>query len=133
MLMNKVRVFVFAVSATVLAGCASTEKDMAELRANPQGELAETVMILTLPDGEDIPVNYVREDQMVYTGADGFWWRQLRGEGARVGVFIKGDDLSGIGRAVEEDKERAKEILQKVRPGYEWLSPAVPIEIKLDE
>ena len=131
--MIKTRLFAFVIAAFALVGCAAAEKDMAELRANPQGELAEKVMILTLPDGEDIPVNYVREESFVYTGADGFWWRQLRGDGARVGVFIKGDELSGIGRAVEEDKDRAKEILQKVRPGYEWLSPAVPIEIKLDE
>ena len=131
--MTKFRTFIFAIATLVLAGCTNAEKDMAELRANPQGELAQQVMILTLPDGEDIPVNYVREEDLVYTGADGFWWRQLRGDGARVSMFIKGEDLAGLGRAVEADKDRAREILAKVRPGFERFSPAVPIEIKIDE
>ncbi len=127
------RFLVLSVCALLFAGCANAEKDMAELRANPQGDLAQKVMILTLPDGETIPVNYVREDDYVYTGADGFWWCQLRGDGSRVEVYIKGEDLTGLGRAVEHDKERAKEILAKVRPGFERFSPAVPIEIKIDE
>ena len=115
-----------------LAGCVNPTNDMAELRANPEGELAQKTMILTLPDGEAIPVNFIREGSKVYTGADGRWWRQLRGEGARVGLFIKGEELTGVGRAVEEDKEQARFILEKVRPGFAWLSPSVPIEITID-
>ena len=131
--MTKFRFVLLAVAAFTVSACVNAEQDMAELRANPQGELAQTVMILTLPDGEDIPVNYVREEDFVYSGADGFWWRQLRGDGVRVDVYIKGEELTGLGRAVENDKERAREILAKVRPGFERFSPAVPIEIKLDE
>lgn len=119
--------------AMVLAGCVNPADDMTEIRENPQGELALKTMILTLPDGEAIPVTFVREDNYVFIGADGRWWRQLRGDGAAVKVLIKGEELSGMGRAVEDDKDRARYILEKVRPGFAWLTPSVPIEIKLDE
>ncbi len=118
--------------ALFLAGCVSPTDDMAELRANPQGELAQKTMILTLPDGEVIPVNFIREGNKVYIGADGRWWRQLRGEGARVGLFILGEELTGVARAVEEDKEQARFILEKVRPGFAWLTPSIPVEITID-
>ena len=51
------------------------------LRALPQGERAKKVMLLTLPSGRTIPVNYLREADIVYAGSDGRWWRELRGEG----------------------------------------------------
>ena len=51
------------------------------LRALPPGERAKKVMLLTLPSGRTIPVNYLREADIVYAGSDGRWWRELRGEG----------------------------------------------------
>ncbi len=132
--MFRIRQFLLVtVAALFLAACVNPADDMTELRQNPEGELAQVTMILTLPDGEAIPVNYLREGNMVYTGADGRWWRQLRGDGAKVSVLIKGDELSGTARAVEDDKERSREILEKIRPGFAWITPSVPIEIVLDE
>ena len=42
-----------------------------ELRAEPDGDRAQKVMLLTLPSGREIPVNYLREGDRVYAGADG--------------------------------------------------------------
>jgi hypothetical protein len=53
-----------------------------ELRQRPDGERASRVMLVTLPSGRTIPVNYLREADKVYAGADGRWWRELRGGGA---------------------------------------------------
>ena len=50
-----------------------------DLTENPNGERARVVMLLTLPSGKAIPVNYLREGQNVYAGADFPWWRELRG------------------------------------------------------
>lgn len=124
--------FALLMTLLLVAACVNTADDMAELRENPQGEKAKKVMILTLPDSTSIPVNYIREDNSVYTGADGRWWRQLRGDGAAVSVLIKGEELSGVGQAVENDRARRRFILEKVRPGFVWLTPSVPIEITLD-
>ena len=33
----------------------------AELREDPRGQRAQRVMLLTLPDGQVLPVNYLRE------------------------------------------------------------------------
>ena len=53
-----------------------------ELRQRPDGERASRVMLVTLPSGRTIPANYLREAGKVYAGADGRWWRELRGGGA---------------------------------------------------
>jgi hypothetical protein len=33
------------------------------------------LLLLTMPDGRQIPVNYLREGNLVFAGADGRWWR----------------------------------------------------------
>jgi hypothetical protein len=42
-----------------------------EVTSNPEGDRAGIVTLLTLPDGKQIPVNYLREDDKVFLGADG--------------------------------------------------------------
>src|SRR5215468_11198869 len=69
-----------------------------ELRENPDGARARKVMLITLPSGRTIPVNYLREGDTVYAGADGGWWRELRGAGARVELLIRGETLAGHAR-----------------------------------
>ena len=44
-----------------------------ELHDNPGGKRAELVMLLTFPDGRELPVNYLREGNKVFAGADGRW------------------------------------------------------------
>ena len=70
-----------------------------ELGDLPQGERAQKVMLLTLPSGRTIPVNYLREAEVVYAGSDGRWWRELQRDGAPVVLEIRGEALGGHARA----------------------------------
>ncbi len=87
-----------------------------ELREEPNGERARKVMLITLPSGRTIPVNYLREGNRVYAGADGSWWKELRGEGGRGSVFVRGETLQGHMRAVEGDPEWRKDVFSRLRP-----------------
>lgn len=87
-----------------------------ELREDPNGERARKVMLITLPSGRTIPVNYLREGNRVYAGADGGWWKELRGEGGRGRVFVRGETLHGHMRAVEDDPEWRKDVFSRLRP-----------------
>ena len=78
---------------------------VAELKQNPMGERAERAMLLTFPDGKTIPVNYLREDDRVYAGADGAWWRAFDGEGAAVTLLIQGEALTGHATVELRDQE----------------------------
>ena len=79
----------------VLYGLIANPGVMEEITANPNGERAGIVMALTLPDGRTLPVNYRREGNHVYAGADGRWWRTLRDGNAPVTVLIRGETLTG--------------------------------------
>ena len=70
---------------------------VAELRDDPQGERAGIVMLLGLPDGRELPVNYLREGNQVFAGADGRWWRPLRDGNAPVRLLIRGETFDGQG------------------------------------
>ena len=106
-----------------------------ELRALPQGERADRVMLLTLPSGRTIPVNYLREGDVVYAGADGRWWRELRGDGAPVALETRGETLRGHARAIENDPARTHDVFARLRPTVpswlpDWLN-GVLVEIRL--
>lgn len=104
----------------------------AELEADPLGQGAQRVMLLELPSGREIPVNYLREHGRVYAGADGRWWRELVGETHRpVRMVILGEHLEGRARAVLGEPEYERDVFSRLRP------TAVPgfgtlIEILLD-
>ena len=87
-----------------------------ELLDDPTGERAQRVMLLTLPSGRRLPVNYLRENGMVYAGADGRWWRELTGEGGPVTVVVLGETLEGHGRAVQDDPAYTKDVFTRLRP-----------------
>lgn len=87
-----------------------------ELRENPDGERARKVMLLTLPSGQTLPVNYLREGDTIYAGADGRWWRQLRGQGASVELLVRGETLVGRARAIEDDPDHRSAIFDRLRP-----------------
>ena len=76
---------------------------LAELQTNPQCERAAIAMQITLPDGKQLPVNYLREGNIVYMGVDGFWWRQLLSNDAPVSLLIKGQVLTGRASVVLDD------------------------------
>ena len=87
-----------------------------ELIEDPNGERARKVMLITLPSGRRIPVNYLRDGGFVYAGADGGWWHELEGEGGPVTVLVKGETLRGTGRAVVDDPDYTKRIFARLRP-----------------
>ena len=90
-----------------------------ELTANPQGERAGVVMLLRLPNGRVLPVNYLREGQRVFVGADGPWWRALGRGSAPVTVTIRGETLSGRARVVFDEPGTA-EIVLRYSTGSGW-------------
>ena len=97
-------------------------KVVAELVNSPDGEKAARVMLLTLPEGQVLPVNYLREDSLVFVGADGGWWRQFRPDDAAVTLMIKGIEYSGRARAVLDSPDYTAEIFTKLRPtAPAWL------------
>ncbi len=87
-----------------------------ELREQPDGERARKVLLLTLPGGRTFPVNYLREGDTVYVGCDGLWWRDLRGAGAPVQLYLRGEALTGHARAIEDDPARRSAVFDRLRP-----------------
>lgn len=87
-----------------------------ELRESPDGERAARVMLLTLPSGRQIPVDYLRDGDTVYCAADFPWWRELRDGGGRGSVLIRGETLRGSIRAVEDDPALRTEVFARLRP-----------------
>ncbi len=97
-------------------------RDVAELRSNPQGEKAGIVMLLELPDGRELPVNYRREGDQVFAGADGPWWRPLRHGNAPVRMLIRGETLTGKARVVFDDPGHKRAVFDRLRPKVpKWL------------
>ena len=107
-----------------------------ELRAQPDGARAARVMLMTIDDRKTIPVNYLREDDKVFIGADGPWWREMRDQGQPVTMLIKGEVFAGQAKAVSGQPEYTKEVVKRLRPDVpkwlpSWLSGVlVVIELK---
>ncbi len=98
------------------------ERVTKELRENPEGERANIVMLLTFPDGKELPVNYLHEGDQVFAGADGGWWKAFREGDVPVKVFIKGHEYSGRARTVMDDPEYTLEVFERLRPNVpKWL------------
>jgi len=87
-----------------------------ELVENPQSERAQRVMLLTLPSGRRLPVNYLRQGDRVYAASDGTWWQELHGQGFPVALLVQGETLEGMARAVRDDPEYTQRIFAELRP-----------------
>lgn len=123
---------IFALAAYVLVGRGVMNRGVIrELREQPDGARAQKVMLLTLPSGKSIPVNYLRDDAVVYAGADFPWWRELRGEGGEVTLLIRGETLHGRGRAIEDDPVLRTSVFERLRPTAPSFTGTL-IEICLD-
>ena len=95
---------------------------VADLKEDPMGERDERAMLLTMPDGKTIPVNYLRENNRVYAGADGAWWRAFEGEGATVTLLIQGEVLMGQVTVELQDQAFIDNVFSRLRPTVpEWL------------
>jgi hypothetical protein len=102
-----------------------------ELLEDPDGERARREMLITLPSGRRLPVNYWRDGEFVYAAADGGWWKELAEEASPVTVLVRGETLSGQARAVTDDPEHTARVFAELRPnaikGFGTL-----VEVKLD-
>ena len=108
-----------------------------ELKQAPQGERAGIVMLLTLPNDRTLPVNYRREGNRVFAGADGRWWRTLREGDVKVTVWIRGETLQGRAHVALDNPEYKREVFARLRPDVpkwlpEWLDAHLVV-IDLDE
>ena len=73
------------------------------------------MMSKLLPLSEAIRAN-VMDGDTVYAAADFPWWHELRGEGGRGSVLIRGETLHGHIRAVEDDPELRESVFDRLRP-----------------
>lgn len=94
---------------------------LALLEREPQGERAGRVLVLSLPSGKTIPVNYwidpaEHDREVAYVASDFFWWRELRGEGGPVGLVVRDRRRTGHARAIEDDPSRRDRIFENLRP-----------------
>ncbi len=98
-----------------------------ELIENPDGERAMRVLLLRLPSGRQIPVNYIRitrspeagetgDQEIAYVAADGGWWSELAESEHPVTVLIRGETRSGMARAILDDAEKTKRVFAQLRP-----------------
>ena len=108
-----------------------------EIQNDPQGERAGIVMLLRLPNGRTLPVNYRREGSQVFVGADGPWWRAVRDGNAPVTVTIRGETLTGRARVVIDDPDYKRSVFARCgRTCPQWLPAwmdAHLVVIDLDE
>ena len=101
-----------------------------ELQDDPDGERAKKVMLLGLPSGKELPVNYLRDGRMVYCAADFPWWRELKDGGGRGTVLIRGEVLQGRVRAVLDDPTLRDSVFERLRPtAPRFLGTLVVIEL----
>ncbi|MCB1747376.1 MAG: hypothetical protein H6977_16010 [Gammaproteobacteria bacterium] len=92
-----------------------------EIRRAPDGPRARETLVLTLPGGRVIPVNYLYEGGRVFVGADGRWWRSLGTGGAPVTLLVRGRRLVGTARAVDDAPLRDA-VFARLRPTEpDWL------------
>jgi hypothetical protein len=129
-------VVVALVGALLLVGIFRAYSDWAnarvvrELRGDPQGKRAGRVMLLTLPSGKALPVNYLREGDTVYAAADFPWWRELRSGGGRGSVLIRGETLHGHVRAETGDPELRASVFGRLRPtAPAWTGTMIVVEV----
>jgi len=102
-----------------------------ELREQPDGERAKKVMLLTLPSGKAIPVNYLREGDRVYAAADFPWWRELANGGGPGSALVRGETLRGRVRAVRDDAALRDSVFERLRPtAPRFLGTLVVLEIE---
>lgn len=83
-------------------------------------------MLITLVDGREFPVNYLRDGELVFMGIDGLWWRAFQDPGQPVTMFIQGETFEGHARVVLNDPVFVENVFARLRPTVpEWLPDAL--------
>ena len=83
--------------------------------------LSGRTLLITLENREPLqpktfPVNYLREEAMVYIGSD-FGWEKHLEDGAEVRLLIQGKEYVGWAPPILDDPERSTAGLRKLRRG----------------
>ena len=110
------------------------------LQSDQHTLLSGRTMLITMENRETsqmktFPVNYLREGDTVYMGADFSWWKHLEG-GAEVRMLIQGTEFVGWATPILDDPARSSAGFQKLRPWTykraEWTG-AVFVEAKIQD
>lgn len=113
---------VVAVAYVLYAMLLVNPRVIASLQNEPDSAQAARVLVLTFPDGKQIPVNYLEENGAIYLGADGGWWRKFENGGAPVTVLLRGVERRGHAIAITDDPARTADVFSRLRPtAPEWL------------
>lgn len=95
---------------------------LTELHENPTGPRALRAMLLTISEDQTYPVNYLRENELVFAGIDGGWWRDIKPTGHPVSMLIQGKTYSGTAIVVLDDPEYTAAVFDRLRPkAPKWL------------
>ena len=79
-------------------------------------------MLVYLADGRMYPVNYLRENNLVFMGIDGLWWREFVDQGQPIAMHIKGEDFNGHAKTVLDDPKYKADVFSRLRPTVpRWL------------
>ncbi len=110
------------------------------LRSERHALLSDGIMLITMKkrgtsELKTFPVDYLREANTVYVGADSGWWKHLEG-GADVRMLIQGTEQVGWATPILDDPDRMAVGFKKLRPfTYKralWMG-AVFIEIEIQK
>ncbi len=115
--------FVVAILVYRTATIDTTNAQVAEeIRQFPDGERAARTMLVTLADGTMYPVNYLRENNLVFMGIDGLWWREFVDQGQPVSMHIQGADYKGHAKTVLDNPDYVADVFSRLRPTVPaWL------------
>ena len=115
-------IFIVSVVYVMATRDATNVRVAQQIRDNPEGQLAQKTMLLTLEDQRMYPVNFLREGKHVYMGIDGLWWREFVDAPQLVTMFIRGEQYIGSARTILDDPERKAEVFSRLRPKVPgWL------------
>ena len=82
-------------------------------------------------------MNYLRENDKVFIGADGPWWREFDSGAVPVTMLIQGQTLTGTAATARDDQAYVDEIFARLRPTApawlpDWLN-GVLVVINLEQ
>ena len=82
-------------------------------------------------------MNYLRDNDQVFIGVDGPWWREFDSGAVPVTMLIQGQTLTGTAATARDDQAYVDEIFARLRPTApawlpDWLN-GVLVVINLEQ